>query len=230
LEVAFFPTRYNTWDCLASIYQAATDDPDCDAYCVPIPMLIYDPDTNSSRPRDFSALFSRDIPITKWREYNVRQRKPDIAFIDLPFNWSTPPAFWAKTLKRYCGKVVYVPYYVCGENGSPVPGATMQHNVRHADYVITESETIRRKYIDEYEMYDKKYKWKGKYGRAEDKFVALGSPKYDSVSNAADSSLGFGQLPQSWQKAMTKDDGSRKKIVLYNTHYRPMKEGRLSEN
>ncbi len=36
-EVVFFPYKAAMWDSLESVYLAAKEDPDCDAYCVPIP-------------------------------------------------------------------------------------------------------------------------------------------------------------------------------------------------
>ena len=37
LEVVFLPYKASMWDSLESIWKAADEDPDCDAYVVPIP-------------------------------------------------------------------------------------------------------------------------------------------------------------------------------------------------
>lgn len=48
-EVAFFPYKASMWDSLESVYLAAKEDPDCDAYCVPIPYYDLKPDHNMER-------------------------------------------------------------------------------------------------------------------------------------------------------------------------------------
>jgi hypothetical protein len=48
----------------------------------------------------------------------------------------------------------------------------------------------------------------------DDKFIALGSPKFDKVINTRREDC---ELPEEWQRMMKKPDGSRKKIVFYNT-------------
>ena len=44
LEVVFFPYNASMWDSLASIWKAASEDEDCDAYVVPIPYFEKKPD------------------------------------------------------------------------------------------------------------------------------------------------------------------------------------------
>ena len=44
LEMAFFPYKASMWDSLESVYLAAKEDPDCDAYCVPVPYFDVKPE------------------------------------------------------------------------------------------------------------------------------------------------------------------------------------------
>ena len=48
----------------------------------------------------------------------------------------------------------------------------------------------------------------------EKKFLGLGSPKLDKVSNTKKENL---EIPAEWLKVITRPDGSWKKIVFYNT-------------
>ena len=48
----------------------------------------------------------------------------------------------------------------------------------------------------------------------EEKILGLGSPKMDKVANTCKEDL---QMPGEWKKIIQKPDGSRKKIILYNT-------------
>ena len=43
-EVVFFPYKASMWDSLESVYLAAKEDSNCDAYCVPIPYYDLKPD------------------------------------------------------------------------------------------------------------------------------------------------------------------------------------------
>ena len=57
------------------------------------------------------------------------------------------------------------------------------------------------------------------YGEAtrnewEKKILGLGSPKFDKVQSIGKNDV---EIPESWQKIIRKPDGSRKKIILYNT-------------
>ena len=48
----------------------------------------------------------------------------------------------------------------------------------------------------------------------EDKILGLGSPKIDKVLNTRTEDL---EISEEWKKILEKPDGSRKKVVLYNT-------------
>jgi hypothetical protein len=87
--------------------------------------------------------------------------------------------------------------------------------VLYAHHVIVESEAARQSYIGHYKRFDKQLGWNGRFGKAEDKFVALGSPKYDRVINTKAGDCG---LPDAWRRLIYRPDGTKKKVVLYNTH------------
>ena len=56
--------------------------------------------------------------------------------------------------------------------------------------------------------------WKGKLVASKDKFMPLGSPKFDKLTNAH---FTVENLPEEWQKKIRKSDGTRKKIIYYNS-------------
>ncbi len=58
---------------------------------------------------------------------------------------------------------------------------------------------------------------------AEQKFLPLGSPKFDKLLGTTCS---VGDLPEGWRKVIMKPDGSRKKIILYNLSIAPFLENR----
>ena len=43
-EAVFLPYKASMWDSLESVWRAAWEDPDCDAYVIPIPYYDRNPD------------------------------------------------------------------------------------------------------------------------------------------------------------------------------------------
>ena len=82
--------------------------------------------------------------------------------------------------------------------------------VIHSDVVIVQSENMRKAYIDVLtETAGEKTRpyW-------EKKILGLGSPKMDKVLESDQEAF---ELPEEWRRILEKPDGSRKKVILYNT-------------
>lgn len=221
-EAVFLPYKASMWDSLESIWKAADEDLDCDAYVIPIPYYDRNPDGSFKEMHYEGDQYPANIPVTDYSEYDFAARRPDMIFIHNPYDdcnfvTSVPPFFYSKNLKQYTEKLVYVPYFILGEvdpdNEQAVKG--MEHfctapGVIHADKVIVQSEKMRQVYINvltEYAGKDTKKYW-------EDKILGLGSPKIDKVLNTRMEVL---EIPEEWKKILEKPDGGRKKVILYNT-------------
>ncbi len=76
-EVVFFPYKASMWDSLESVYLAALEDPDCDAYCVPIPYYDLNPDGTFGKMHYEGAEYPQNIKVTNYQTYNLEERKPD---------------------------------------------------------------------------------------------------------------------------------------------------------
>jgi len=219
IEIAFLSYKASMGDSLESIYLAAKADPECDTYWVPIPYYDINPDgTFGMMHYEGADYYGGGIETTDWQEYVVELRRPDIIFIHYAYddevnNASIHPDFYSKHLREFCELLVYVPYFVAAgevpDYFGYLPGVLNSH------LVILQSEKVRQAYIQHYNRCDEEHGLKGKYGNAEEKFIALGSPKFDKVINTRREDC---LLPDKWQKLITRPDGSRKKIVLYNTH------------
>lgn len=228
-EVVFFPYKSSMWDSLESIYLAAKEDPNCDAYCVPVPYYELNPNHSLGQMYYEGEKYPKNIEITDWKTYRFEERRPDEIYIHNAYDdWnlvtSVHPRFYSVNLKKYTHKLVYVPYFIMGDI-DPDDEKTREAKkhfcfmpgIINADKVIVESENVRRLYINEYrkaakenglskEHIDRKY--------LEDKFMGLGSPKFDKIFNIKKENL---QIPLAWQKIICKQDGSRKKVIFYNT-------------
>lgn len=219
LEVVFFPYNASMWDSLESVWLAAVDDPCCEVYVVPIPYFEITPDGKPGKMYYDGERYPENVPITDWREYDIEARHPDVAFIhyaydDTGSNASIHPDFYSKRLREYCDLLVYIPYFVVA--GAYMEGYyTTLPGVLYADRVVLQSEEQRQAYIEQYKQDDKLNGWNGRYGNPMEKFVALGSPKFDKVLKAKRDDYA---LPESWERLIYRKDGTRKKVIFYNTH------------
>lgn len=215
LEVVFLPYKASMWDSLESIWKAADADPDCNAYVVPIPYYEHNVDQSRGDLLYEGAEYPDYVPVVRYDSYDFEKRRPDIIFIHNPYDsknyvTSVAPQFYSERLKQYTELLVYVPYFVTGEW---VPEHFCQASgVKNADRVIVQSEEIRQQYISTLLK---------EYGDTaanrmmlEKKILGLGSPKFDRVRNYTENDF---KIPELWQEILQKPDGSRKKIVLYNT-------------
>lgn len=221
-EVVFLPYKASMWDSLESVWQAADDDPDCDAFVIPIPYYDRKSDGSFDALHYEADLYPDYVPVTKYENYDFENRKPDMIFIHSPYDdcnyvTSVPPFFYSKNLKRFTDCLVYVPYFILSEidpeNQREVKG--MEHfctvpGVMNADKVVVQSEDMRKIYVNvltEAAGTDSRKYW-------EDKILGLGSPKIDKILGTKKEEL---KIPEEWRKIIQKPDGSRKKIILYNT-------------
>ncbi len=222
MEVVFLPYKASMWDSLESVWKAADEDPNCDAYVVPIPYYDKNPDGSFREMHYEGGEYPAYVPVTSYQEYDFSMRKPDMIFIHNPYDdcnyvTSVAPEFYSENLKKYTEKLVYIPYFVLGEidpgNKEAVEG--MAHfctvpGVIHSDVVIVQSENMRKAYIDVLtETAGEKTRpyW-------EKKILGLGSPKMDKVLESDQEAF---ELPEEWRRILEKPDGSRKKVILYNT-------------
>lgn len=228
-EIVFLPYKASMWDSLESVWRAADADPDCDAYVIPIPYFDKNPDGSFREEHYEGDLYPKDVPVTRYDEYDLEARHPDIIYIHNPYDecnhvTSVHPYFYSKNLRNLTDKLVYIPYFILGEIEPDNQAAidSMKHfcftpGTIYADRVVVQSENMRQIYINEYLKAAKEMGLGGKHVDRkflEKKFLGTGSPKIDKVLNTKKDDL---EIPDEWLKIIEKPDGSWKKIVFYNT-------------
>lgn len=228
-EVAFFPYKASMWDSLESVYFAAKEDSECDAYCVPIPYYELNVDHSFGKVHYEGREYPKNIEIVDWESYRFEERKPDEIYIHNPYDsWnlltSVHPRFYANNLKKYTDKLIYIPYFILGETEPDDQDAVagMRHFVQtpgviYADKVIVQSEKMKQIYVSEYLKFAMENGLEGKHldrEYQEKRILGLGSPKVDKVQNTKKKDI---EIPAKWLKVIQKSDGSWKKIVFYNT-------------
>lgn len=218
LEAVFLPYKASMWDALESVWMAARDDEDCEAYVVPIPYYDKKPDGSAAEMHYEGEEFPDYVPVTDWRNYDIAVRRPDIIYIHNPYDGTNKvttvhPDFYAKELKKHTGMLIYIPYFVCVNDEVPEHFCITPGTI-HANRVIVQSEKVRETYIQEFRKFEEEYHCRGRFGDPEQKFIALGSPKYDKVFSTTRENV---EIPEDWLQKIRKADGTWKKILLYNT-------------
>lgn len=221
-EAVFLPYKASMWDSLESVWKAADEDPQWDAYVIPIPYYDKNPDGSFREMHDERDQYPAYVPITSYETFDFSAHKPDMIFIHNPYDGynyvtSVHPFFYTKNLKKFTEKLIYIPYFVLDE---PDPESeTDMENIKHfctvpgvynADQVIVQSKNMQKLYINilaKETGEDTRPYW-------EEKILGLGSPKFDKVADTAEKDL---MIPESWKHFLYRPDGARKKVILYNT-------------
>ena len=226
-EVVFLPYKASMWDSLESIWKAANEDENTNAYVIPIPYFDKNLDGSIGEMHYEGDQFPRNIPITSWQEYSIEENKPDMIYVHNPYDsyncvTSVHPMFYSSELVKYTNELIYVPYFVLHETKSDDRAAIekIKHfistpGVIYADKVIVQSEEMRRIYINEYTSWAKEQKLSGKHvdkKYQENRIFGLGSPKYDKMF----SEEGI-EVPKQWEERIFVG-GKKKKIIFFNTN------------
>ena len=220
-EMVFLPYKVSMWDSLESVWRAADEDPDCDAYVIPIPYYDKNPDGTFRGEHYEGEEFPKDVPVTHYLEYDFEKRHPDVVFIHNPYDnhnfiTSVHPYFYTSKLKEYAEKLVYIPYYISAEvnpdSKAIIEGKadlSLTNGVLHSDMVFLQSENTKKLFVNILEKnipeINRSY-W-------ENKIWGLGSPKLDRVNSVIRDDS---KLPQNWHDIIYTESGSRKKVVFYN--------------
>lgn len=221
VEMVFCPYKASMWDSLESIWKAADEDENCEAYVVPIPFYDRNKDLSFGQMHYEGEEFPDYVPITHYENYDFEKRHPDVVFIHNPYDdenyvTSVDPKFYSYNLREYTDKLVYVPYFVLAEvdpdNRKEVEKIShfiVTSGVANSDVVIVQSEAMRRAYINELlAQFDEDELDEEIIEIIENKIWGLGSPKFDKVYNLDKKDY---PLPSEWQKLV-----ENKKVVLFN--------------
>lgn len=223
-EVVFLPYNASMWDSLESVWMKARDDENVEAYVIPIPYYDKNPDGSFGELHYEGNQYPKYVPITDFNQYDFENRHPDKIYIHNPYDeynlvTSVHPYFYASKLKNFTDELIYIPYFVLAEidPDNNVAVKNIEHfitvpGVVHANKVIVQSEKMRQIYINVLTetfagtAFDRQH-W-------EKVIDGSGSPKMDKVERTTLEDI---DIPEEWQSIIYNPDGSRKKVVFYNT-------------
>ena len=227
----FLPYKASMWDSLESVWMAARDDEMCEDYVIPIPYFDKNGDGTFKEGHYEGNDYPDYVTVHDWQRIDLAALYPDSIFIHNPYDefnhvTSVHPDYYSYRLKEYTDKLVYIPYFVT--NGAINEINCQVSAILHADKVIVQNEqqkeTYTKVYLDLKGQQQRELEsalgikdeafWQKLEKEADEKFLALGSPKFDKVASTTREDV---EIPESWQRLITKEDGSRKKVILYNT-------------
>lgn len=218
-EVVFLPYKAAMWDSMESVWMAADKEENSDVYVVVIPYYDRRPDGGLGRMHYEGEEYPDYVPVTDWKSFCLPERKPDEIYIQNPYddcNYVTcvHPQFFSRELKKYTNMLVYLPYFVginnyVAEHLCTVPG------VMNADKVFVQSKEVKEIYIRNIREYERQNHCRGAFGDLDKKIRLLDNPKLERVRRIMES--GEIQIPDDWKDKVYLKDGTKKKIVLYNT-------------
>ncbi len=230
-EVLFLPYKASMWDSLESLYKNEREKEDTDAYVIPIPYFEKNNNGELSVEHYEAQDYPKDIPITDYREYDFEGNAPDEIYIHNPYDdrnyvTSVHPFFYSNNLKKFADRLIYVPYFVLQDPTDPENPALLEGlekfvllpGVLNSDKTIVQSENMRKAYVNVLTNYmaplDKEHTRDEIREFWESRIDGSGSPKLEKIRNARKEDY---SIPEEWQRMIKKDDGSDKKIILYNT-------------
>lgn len=231
-RVLFLPYKYSMWDSFESIFEAAKEDENCEAYVMPIP--YYDKDQeeegNFTEMHDESESYPDDIGIISWQDNQVDEIDPDVIFIHNPYDGnnrvtSIHPKYYTNKLVCKDRVVIYVPYYVSYTEDKEAV-VTMGGAEFYADYVITQSEWYKKRFeqlIDDYKRTNDERNDLIVFYDNGNKFIVLGNPKYDKIRSLTKYEY---PLRDDWKEKLLDASGNKKFTVLLDTTFEVLTKGR----
>ena len=158
-EILFLPTGAGEWNALKKYYDSSCDG-NTDVFVVPMPVMkksfmgeipMSDDEIEDSIHLD---RYPEGIAYTDWKTYDPALHCPDVVYTENPYDGANPcltvpPDFYAENLRKYAGKIIYVP--IAGEED-----INDQYNLKHyvaapgviyADEIHVQSENIKEQYI-----------------------------------------------------------------------------------
>ena len=213
-KVVFMPYKASMWDSLESIWMAADKDERCEALVVPITYYELDNNQNPIKKVNERNLFPKYVNAVNDEEYDLENDLPDIIYIHNPnddHNLITrvDTRYYSWNLKKYCEKLVYVPYYKWVDG---VSSTSFKSAMYYADYTVQSSDDAVKRYVDASPEYANILGMDAASVRKimEKKLINLGSPEVDKVVSLSKDNV---PMPDDWKGKVIKSRVN----VLYNT-------------
>ena len=213
-KVVFMPYKASMWDSLESIWMAADKDVRCEALVVPITYYELDNDQKPIKKVNERNRFPEYVNVVNDEEYDLENDLPDIIYIHNPNDdrnliTRVDSRYYSWNLKKFCEKLVYVPYYKWVDG---VSSTSFKSAMYYADYTVQSSDDAVKRCIKASPEYANILGMDAASVRKsmEKKLINLGSPEVDKVLSLSKENV---TMPDDWRGKVIK---SRVNVV-YNT-------------
>ena len=207
-SVLFLPVKAKHFSSMRMAYEMEAATPDTDVYVMPLPYYYkeYDGSFKDEMHIDTEEFIKANIPVTDYSRFDLSLLCPEKIYINSAYDEynmavSVDTRFYARNVKKYTEKLIYIPYfklmefdranYPCWYNMQyycTVPGVVM------ADKVYVQSENTRKVYID------KLNEWVG-----DEKYTDIWEQKIDVYNESC----------EEHSEDELRDEGSKKTIVWF---------------
>ena len=207
-SVLFLPVKAKHFSSMRMAYEMEAATPDTDVYVMPLPYYYkeYDGSFKDEMHIDTEEFIKANIPVTDYSRFDLSLLCPEKIYINSAYDEynmavSVDTRFYARIVKKYTEKLIYIPYfklmefdranYPCWYNMQyycTVPGVVM------ADKVYVQSENTRKAYID------KLNEWVG-----DEKYTDIWEQKIDVYNESC----------EKHSEDELRDAGSKKTIVWF---------------
>ena len=229
------PYSASMWDSFESVYISARNDEDCDAYVVPIPWYEYNRKGEITNSHYEGDKFPVNIPITRYDEYDLNVKRPDIIFThnfydDYNRVTKVDARFYTGKLRKYTDFLAGIYYGLQfwmpkdpEKIDISVEASYHLPSMANFDRVITYSNVDNDRFVRAWHYLLKDHN-ESKRQIFTEKFVAWGSPKFDAILNLKNKHF---DIPQDWQTKLYDTGGKKKTTILFCTSLAPfLKHGR----
>lgn len=221
--VLFLPCAAKWWDGFETVWRREKGSPDTEVYVVPIPWYETNLKTNEFITHYDLDEYPSEIGAQDYSSFDVASLHPDVIYIQdasdgQDFARRLDKRFYTGALKLYTDDLVYIPYNIEIEPDlsqqdqlDKLAKSVLVSGLNNVDTIIVQSENMRDAYLkilmgDEEES-------DASVGRDWASIIkGTGSPRAERIASLKKEDI---EIPEAWQSFMLKEDGSRKKIMLY---------------
>lgn len=221
-EVVFVTYKAAMWDSLDGLWRECRREADCDVYVIPVPYYYKAGDGTIVKECYEGMNFPQEVKVTGYNDYDFALRHPDTIYLQCPYDeynavFSVHPFAYSRNMRQFTDNLVFVQPFVVDEFRSENEKARLNVSqyfcnpaIMCADRVIVQSEAMKQVLVDEL------VNFAGENTRDiwEKKLDGRGVPDTGETRQAISEHL-IWALPEEWKKLIYREDGSRKKIVMY---------------
>ena len=154
---------------------------------VVVPITYYELDKNRNPVRKVNEReeFPEYVSVVNDEDYDLENDKPDIIYIHNPYDDANlvtrvESRYYSWNLKKYCEKLVYIPYYKWIDG---VSSTVFRSAMYYADYTVQSSDDAVKRCIEASSEYARLLGMENVEVRnvMESKLINLGSPEVDKI-------------------------------------------------